>query len=549
MTRPILSVALVLAFTSWFASHAARAESRMALVMGNSAYRTVTPLPNPANDAKAMAGLLSLAGFEVVTAPDLTQSDMLKVISDFAASVAARGPDTVALIFYAGHGVQIDGENFLVPVDVNLQREEDVPLQTVRLNDLMNRLAAVPSKMRIILLDACRNDPFAEIAKTAGHGLAIVDAPAGSSGSLVSYSTSPGAEAEDGAGADSPYTTALLAAAREPGLPIEEAFKHVRLSVNHATDGRQTPWESSSLTTDFFFFPGQAGRPPAAGAGPARTVDDWRRQLQSKPAREAYEIVIRDDTIEAYQAFVGLYSQAPFGPRVRGLLDRRQEMVAWYVAVNTNTVEAYQTFLASYPNSDLATTARKLIDRAGSHLLMANAAAGAGGSGPSSTAPTRVANATPVAACSCSTPTSPPKRSIELVPQGPSGPPEIRTDLVIPPPLLPPPEPPARRHTDDTHTTDTHTTDTHTTDTHTTTPRHVDIPPPPPPPHSSIQSSQRQRLPTDEDIAHSGRPAHAQGGPDHSAEAIGTLLGVGAGLAIGLGGREREEGREMGHRW
>jgi uncharacterized caspase-like protein len=221
-------------------THAALAESRLALVIGQSAYRSVVPLPNPANDAKAMSRLLGEAGFDVTSAADLSQNDLREQVGEFAAKVAARGSDTVALVFYAGHGLQIDGENYLVPVDVDPKREADVPLQAVRLNDVLNTLTSVPSKTRILLLDACRNNPFPAINKSAGHGLAIVDAKTGSPGTFMSFSTSPGAEAEDGSGADSPYTVALLAAAKEPGLSIEDTFKRVRVSVNKATDGRQT---------------------------------------------------------------------------------------------------------------------------------------------------------------------------------------------------------------------------------------------------------------------------------------------------------------------
>src|SRR3984893_4594530 len=224
------------------ATHAAAAENRLALVIGQSAYRAVPALPNAANDGKRMAELLAGSGFQVTAAPDLSQTDMRQAISDFAAKVQASGPDTIAAVFYAGHGLQIDGENYLVPVDVDPKREADIPLQAVRLNDVLNTLTSVPSKMSILLLDACRNNPFPEINKTAGHGLAIVDAKTGAPGSFISYSTSPGAEAEDGTGADSPYPPALLSAAREPGLPIEEAFKRVRVAVNKETSGRQTPW-------------------------------------------------------------------------------------------------------------------------------------------------------------------------------------------------------------------------------------------------------------------------------------------------------------------
>src|SRR6476646_771594 len=198
-------------------THSASAENRLALVIGQSAYRSVPALPNPANDARAVTQLVTDSGFEVSTAADLSQGQMREADSDFAGKIAAKGSDTIALVFYAGHGLQIDGENFLVPVDVDPKREADIPLQAVRLNDILNTLTSVPSRMRIVLLDACRNNPFPAINQSAGHGLAIVDAKIGAPGTFVSFSTSPGAEAEDGSGADSPYTSAVLLAAKEPG--------------------------------------------------------------------------------------------------------------------------------------------------------------------------------------------------------------------------------------------------------------------------------------------------------------------------------------------
>src|ERR1700760_1088680 len=256
MFRKSFSSALLLSasLTAFLAgSVAAHAENRVALVIGESAYRAVPSLPNPVNDAKAIGKLLADSGFEVTTASDLSQKEFNQKVGDFTAEIAARGPDTGALVVYAGHGLQVDGENYLVPVDVEPKREADIPLQAVRLNDVLNTLNSVPSRMRILLLDACRNNPFPAINQGTGHGLALVDTKTGAPGTFLSYSTSPGAEAEDGAGADSPYTTALLTAARTPGLPIEQAFKQVRVAVNKATNGRQTPWESSSLTEDFRF--------------------------------------------------------------------------------------------------------------------------------------------------------------------------------------------------------------------------------------------------------------------------------------------------------
>jgi hypothetical protein len=383
MRRPVfcnllLAFGLLLLPQIW-ASCAAAAESRVALVIGQSAYRAVPALPNAENDARGMAELLRNAGFDVTAAPDLSQNDMRQAISDFAAKVAASGPDTVAAVFYAGHGLQVDGENYLIPVDIDPKREADIPLQAVRLNDLMNTLGALPTRMRIFMLDACRNNPFPALNQTAGHGLAIVDTKAGAPGSFISYSTSPGAEAEDGTGADSPYTTALLSVAKEPNLPIEETFKRVRVAVNQVTDGRQVPWESSSLTVPFMFIStdagaGQGAAAPKLPAAPERSSADWRRDLQGKEPKVAYDLVIGDNSAAAYEAFTVLFAQSTYAPRVRSLLERRRVMEAWENAVAVNTAASFEAFLATYGSSDLAATARKMEERVRNRSLLANAA-------------------------------------------------------------------------------------------------------------------------------------------------------------------------------
>jgi hypothetical protein len=282
--------------------------------------------------------------------------------------------------------------------------------------------------MRILLLDACRNDPFPAINQSAGHGLALVDTKTGAPGTFLSYSTSPGAEAEDGNGADSPYTTALLAVAREPGLPIEDAFKRVRVSVNKATEGRQTPWESSSLTEDFAFVAGPAsGSASASGTAAApkpavakRTVEQWRQVLQGKPIEAANEVIVADGTEEAYEAFVALFTQPPFGPQAREWLDRHRRMVAWNEAVLLNTVAAYRAFLVKYPDSDLTATARKLIERLRyrpSPLpVVAAAVSGPSNAGPGnssqggSATPSQPTSAALGPTCPCTTPSLPIKK-------------------------------------------------------------------------------------------------------------------------------------------
>ncbi|KAA0076675.1 caspase family protein [Tardiphaga sp. P9-11] len=376
-------------------STAALAESRVALVIGQSSYRAVAPLPNPVNDAKAMAQMLGDAGFEVQSATDLSQNDLRGRIAAFAATVSAKGPDTVALVFYAGHGLQIDGENYLVPVDIDPKREADIPLQAVRLNDILNTLTSVPSKSRIILLDACRNNPFPAISKTTGRGLAQIDVKFGTPGTLLSFSTSPGAEAEDGKDGNSPYTTALLKAGREPGLSIEDAFKRVRLSVNQATEGRQTPWESSSLVNDFRFFGGDAGAKPAVTR---KTVDQWRKELQGKPVQDANNLIVSDGSVEAYEAFVGLYAEPPLGPQAKDWLDRHYKMVAWNNAVITNTAPSYRDFLAKYPDSDLTSTAQKLEERTLNKPVPVAAGGTAGATNVALAAPTCPCGAPPAAA-------------------------------------------------------------------------------------------------------------------------------------------------------
>jgi hypothetical protein len=381
-----------------------------------------------------MNGLLVSAGFEIVTAPDQKQADLRRTLRDFAAKAAEKGPDTVVLVYYAGHGLQVDGENFLVPTDARIQRETDVPMETVRLTDVMNALASAPSKTRIVILDACRNNPFSEIRATTGRGLAIVDAP---TGSIVSYSTAPGTEALDGDGQNSPFTKALIEVAKEPGLPIEQALKRVRLAVHQSTSGQQTPWESSSLTADFAFFPGaggaiastQPGASPiqvstgggalgAARAAQIKSVQQWRSELQPRGAQQAYEIVIREDAVEAYEAFVAIYGNSPLAPRVRSLFDRRREMVAWYTAVTLNTIESFRAFLDQFPNSDLAATARRLQERARTRSALA------------SLAPVRI-SAVPPAACTCPEPqrTIPPPTRASITPA---------PDVVVPPVVTPP---------------------------------------------------------------------------------------------------------------
>ena len=335
------------------------AQERFALVIGNSQYKGVTPLPNPARDAKAVGALLQEAGFEVTSAFDLDKTGMSRAIRAFTARMADKPEKTVTLIYFAGHGVQVEGENYLIPVDAAIARESDLPLESMRVGDMMNMLDNVRSKTRIVFLDACRNNPFADIAKTAPRGLALVNAPAGT---LVAYSTSPGTTADDGTGNNSPFATALLKSAREPGLAIETMLKSVRLSVHGATTGRQTPWEVSALTEPFSFFPGSG--PLKRDSNSGKSAEAWRKELQAMAPAAAFDVALRQDDIVVYQQYISLFENDPLATRVRSLLDRRQMMVAWLEAVTLNSPSGFAAFLARYPDSDLAATAKRMEERA-----------------------------------------------------------------------------------------------------------------------------------------------------------------------------------------
>ncbi|WP_198964328.1 caspase family protein [Bradyrhizobium sp. Y36] len=329
-------------------------EQRVALVIGNSNYQNAPQLANPDNDAQSMAQFLNSAGFEVVAATDLTQNDMLRVVQDFSAKVSARGPNTVAMVYYAGHGVQLAGENYLVPVDAKVSNPTELVSNSVRLVDVMSTLETIPSRMRIVILDACRNNPFPDV-NDAGRGLAIVDAP---NGSIVGYSTAPGAEALDGTGGHSPYTQAFLNTAREPNVPIEQLFKRIRLQVNQSTSGAQIPWESSSLTSDFTFFGDTA---VAANRAPVNTpVVQMASNLPSRSTRQAYDYVVSEGRPEYYQEFIQMYPHDPLCDHVRWLLNNILLSQAWHKAVLANSPLAYKNFYNSYSNTPYAKVALSL---------------------------------------------------------------------------------------------------------------------------------------------------------------------------------------------
>jgi hypothetical protein len=236
-------------------------EMRVALVIGNAAYEA-GPLLNPVNDARAITRALRDLGFEVTHKENADKATMENAIADFGGMT--RGKSGVALFYYAGHGLQVDGRNYLVPVNARLSRENEVPLRTIGLDLVMLQLESGSGRTNVVILDACRNNPFARGFRSSSGGLALMDAP---SGTLIAYATAPGSVADDGPGSNGVYTEELLRVMRTAGLQIEEVFKRVRAAVQQRTQDRQRPWEASSLVGNFYFVAPRPGVVTAAEPG------------------------------------------------------------------------------------------------------------------------------------------------------------------------------------------------------------------------------------------------------------------------------------------
>ena len=220
--------------------------NRIALVIGNSNYQ-VGALANPANDANAMARSLRDTGFEVMQYTNLNKRELEESLRAFGGKIQ-RG--SVALFYFAGHGVQVKGVNYLVPIGARLEKEGDAEYEAVDAGRIMNELEAAGSRLNIVILDACRNNPFAQRMRSLSRGLAVMSAP---SGTVVAYATGPGEVASDGDGKNGLYTQELLKHMHEPNLKIEEVLKRTRIAVKEKTNGQQVPWENTSLDGDFYF--------------------------------------------------------------------------------------------------------------------------------------------------------------------------------------------------------------------------------------------------------------------------------------------------------
>lgn len=222
---------------------------KTALVIGNSNY-TVAPLRNPANDARAIAAALRQTGFQVMAKLDAGQEEMSAAIAAYIEAIKAR--DCVGLFYFAGHGLQLAWRNYMLPVDARIDVVSDVPKRAVDLTNLLGGISKAGNALNVIVLDACRDNPFGTLKGVDQKGLSQMDAPRNT---LLAYATSPGNVASDGEGVNSLYTEHLLREMKVPEAKLEDVFKRVRLGVRRGSNGQQIPWESTSLEEDFWFIP------------------------------------------------------------------------------------------------------------------------------------------------------------------------------------------------------------------------------------------------------------------------------------------------------
>jgi uncharacterized caspase-like protein len=281
----------------------ARAEGRVALVIGNSAY-PAAPLPNPKNDAVAMADLLRRLGFKTILATDLSKETMDRALGEFG---QALQPGDVALLYYSGHAVQVQSSNYLMPVSARPTKTTDLVAQAIKASAFLEVMDAANTRLNIVILDACRDNPFLSAQRSVSRGLTMIQ----SSGSetLIAYATEEGRTAADGAGWHSPYTEALLEELPRPGQTLEDVFRNVRARVVEATRGMQKPWTSGSIGTTFYFVP------PAPAAAAA---DSGSTGPGSSNAEIVFWESIKDSKdSEEFEAYLAQYPNGEFAPLAR----------------------------------------------------------------------------------------------------------------------------------------------------------------------------------------------------------------------------------------
>ncbi len=330
-------------------------EKRIALVVGDGAYAK-SPLATAANDAGLIAQTLQAAGFDVVGARDLDADTLRKSFRDFIQKAQASGPGTVAMVYLAGYGMQLAGENYFIPVDSSLSRDVDIPIEGLRISDYTRQLASLPLKASIVVLDAARQQPFIEGGQPIAGGLALVEPDPHM---LIAFNAAPGTVAPNEQGNYGIYAQSLAEMIRTGGLALPEVFNRLRLRVNDASKGAQVPWDAEKIDAQFMFF----DRAPDA---PAQAPPDQVAAVRDKPIRDlgvqdAYAAALERDTLPGYEDFLGAYPGDPLARRVRAIVAARREAITWLRTYRADTPQAYWSYLRRYPHGPHADDARRRL--------------------------------------------------------------------------------------------------------------------------------------------------------------------------------------------
>jgi len=336
---------------------AQQSEKRIALVIGNASYQAA-PLKTSANDAGLIAQTLEAAGFDVVGARDLDQDSLRHALRDFMDKASASGPNTVAFIYLSGYGLQLEGENYFVPVDAKINNASDVPAQTIRLSDYVRPLSALKLRANIVVLDAARPDPFARSGPPLAGGLALVEPE---QGTLIAFNAAPGTVAPEGQGPYGAYAQALAEMMRDGGLTLNDVFDRTRLRVNELTKGAEVPWNASKIETSFSFLV------RARDAPPPHVSSEQTATIRSKPirdldAQDAYIAALERDTLQGYLDFLAAYPDDPMAKRVRAIVAARREAITWRYTRSVDTPQAYWSYLRRYPRGPHAYDARRRLE-------------------------------------------------------------------------------------------------------------------------------------------------------------------------------------------
>lgn len=300
----------LLATFALLAALPAAAADRVALLIGNNNYAS-SPLRNAVNDARDLGGALKELGFTVIVKENATRRDMIDAIREFGN--ALDGANT-ALFFYAGHAMQFKDRNYLIPIDAAMGSEEDVTFFAVEVGQVFDRMDRAKTRFNFLVLDACRDNPFASSFKVSSGGLAQMSSP---SGTLIGYATAPGSVAADGYGRNGMYTHHILQNIRVPDLPVEIMFKRVREGVERETKRQQTPWDSSSLKGDFAFNPTSRSTGVATGGSSSGPSADSQLQIE----REFWVSVRDSNRADDIQAYLDKYPSGNFAPLAKNRLE------------------------------------------------------------------------------------------------------------------------------------------------------------------------------------------------------------------------------------